>query len=273
MKRPSVIGILVLLIGVLFLLSELHVIAFSGRIFTAPVVWSLILALVGLFGLFGNRHKISLFSLFLLVLGLVLAARNASLVTLLNRTSGWNLFWGLLIVFIGLELLLPRRWRRIHVSREKWADHVHISSGEKRTSIRHGWKKSHWKDTHDYRKTETRKWLGDLSLGQSPWVLRDMNLWNGIGDIRINLATAHMEAGTYHIALGGWIGDVRLLIPDGVGVEVSGSVHLGDVSVFGKQESGVNPLMEYTDENFQEANVKLYLDIDLKIGDVQILRV
>jgi|GEM_PF-5354932 len=289
MRRPSVLGIVIVTIGVLFLLSEFHLVSFDPAMFSSAVVWSLILALVGLSGVLGSRKRLDLASLFIFLLGLLLALQNAHLVPLLERTSGWNLLWGLLIVYIGLEMLLPRRWRR---HRKK--NHAQIAGMGRAKDKVTGWDVRDWygspprgtsggdedgkKRSRGHRVmegvfTEAKKWIGDLSIGQYSWVLKDMSLWNGLGDIRLNLATAQMEPGTYHLSLGGWIGDVRLLVPQHVALHVSANVSLGDVTVFDERDSGMSSAVEYRDDDFDTADIKIHLDVNLKIGDVQIARV
>ncbi|QQE77660.1 cell wall-active antibiotics response protein LiaF [Alicyclobacillus sp. SO9] len=263
MKRPSLIGILILVIGVLFLLEQLHVGINNQALLRPDVLWPLALAVVGLFGVVGNTsRRFPVWSVFALTLGLGLAVRNAGLWPSLNRTSSWNLFWGLFIVFVGLQMVLPKHWKK-HRFVRSWS-----KSGDKRTftidATDYTGKKQH---------TVNRKWVGDLNVGQQPWVLKDLSLWNGVGDVRVNLNTARAESGTYHINIGGWIGDVRVLVPYGLPVHIVSDINIGDVKMFGESHSGMHPNVEYEDEEFEEADTKVFINIELKIGDVQIMKV
>lgn len=121
--------------------------------------------------------------------------------------------------------------------------------------------------------TGTRHWIGDVSLGSQPWVLEDLSVWNGIGDVRINLATAHLEDRSYTLAIEGWIGDIRVLVPGSITVCVDAAVGLGDVTVFEHAESGTSRQIHHEDPEFEQSERKIVLHLRLKIGDVKVVRV
>ncbi|MCL6445921.1 MAG: cell wall-active antibiotics response protein, partial [Alicyclobacillus sp.] len=121
---------------------------------------------------------------------------------------------------------------------------------------------------------QTRRVVGDLSIGQHPWVLKDMNLWNAIGDIRVNLATAHVEDGTYQLDVSGYIGDIRVLVPEGLSVDVTCSLKVGDVNVFGDRHSGMGHReVSFRDPDFDTAVKRVIIRVELIVGDVLVQRV
>jgi lia operon protein LiaF len=118
-----------------------------------------------------------------------------------------------------------------------------------------------------------RRWIGDISVGRNAWTLQDMELWNYIGDVRVNFATAHVEDGTYDVKIGGWIGDVRVLVPSHLSVRVDASVGMGDLTVFNEDSSGTGRRVQFEDPAFSTEKKRIILRIDLKLGDVQVVRV
>lgn len=293
MRRGAGFGIIILGIGIVYLLDQAGVISLTPVWWSGRVLWPLVLVLIGGSGLHEfRRGRIPWGSLFFVVLGLSLSARATGFFPWLNPFTGGGLFWSLLLIFVGLYFLFPKRWRGHFVP-------VIVVRGKRRD--KKGWKhgaasKSKWdfselddltmnlpphgKDRHrEHRGTDRHRdrgnWrlIGDLSIGGHPWVLRDMELWNGIGDIRVNLATAHVEDGDYHLDIGGWIGDVRVLVPDTLDVAVDGDVGVGDLEVFGERHAGTGRAMHIEDENYAQSTRRCKIVVRLKIGDVQIVRV
>jgi lia operon protein LiaF len=258
-------GLLLVLGGLLYLLDKLDLLQGWGLAFTPGVIWPLLLAFAGVSSLGrGIQYgKVPWFSIYLIVLGLLLALRNSHLVAALQNVGGWSLFWSLSIIFMGLSLLWPKRsrWPRVraHVNNNT----IDIGVDE----LVRGWRA--WKPN----KQSTWRWIGDISIGRQAWTLKDTDLWNAVGDVRVNLATAHVEDGTYRITVGGWVGDVRILVPESLAVSVNAYVGLGDMVLFEERQSGTGRRLHYVDPQFNQAARRVIIDIDLKIGDVQVVRV
>lgn len=270
MRRGAGLGIIIVAIGVLYLLAQTGVIAVSPVWWSGSVLWPLVLVVIGGFGLNEfSRGRIPLWSLFLVVWGLALAAKGTGHFHWLNHIGGWSLFLALLLIFAGLHLVFPRRWRGrldpfvVVVNRRRH----HVEQPEEIVIGRHG------RPGRRPRRQSDWRLIGDLSIGQQPWVLRNMELWNGIGDIRVNLATAHVEDGDYHLDIGGWIGDVRVLVPENLDVAVDVEVGVGDVEVFGEAHSGTGRRAHMEDLTYETSARRCRVTISLKIGDVQVVRV
>lgn len=267
MRTSTVIGIVLVLAGTLYFLGELGLVHVSGQLWSAGVLWPFVLVLLGFAG-FKPFHKghIPVWPLYLMILGLALSVRNSGYVTILEHVSGWSLAFALFFVFLGVQLLTPRR-RHPHRP-----DEPPIRASDVTIDI----PTSDSSDAVSDRKSKSaidRRYIGDISLGRNAWILKDMDLWNYIGDVRVNFATAHVEDGTYDVKIGGWIGDVRVLVPSHLPVRVDASVGMGDVSVFDEGSSGTGRNVHYEDPSFTMAEKRIILRIDLKLGDVQVVRV
>lgn len=191
-------GFFLVLGGLLYLLDELNVFHGWGLVFTPGVIWPLLLAVVGMSSLGGTvRHgKVPCFAIYLTLMGLLLALRNSHLVTALQNISSWGVFWSLSITFTGLSLLWPKRirWPRVRVRMNNNTHDIDVDELVSR-----------WRDWNP-NKQSTWRWIGDISIGRQAWTLKDTDLWNAVGDVRVNLATAHVEDGTYRITIGvGWV--------------------------------------------------------------------
>ncbi len=264
-SRARLVGLILVAGGVLYLLAQMNLLASFGLAVTPGTLWPLALAVIGLYGCTSwKRGRTPWFSLFLVSFGVVLFLRNSHWIPPLLQVSVWSLFWCLALILFGLYLLIPRksRWRmKVHTR-----DHVHTMDLSDVAKSWREWKRQ--RDTH-----ASWRWIGDISLGRQPWTLKNTELWNAIGDVRVNLTTAHIEDGTHEITIGGWIGDVRVLVPEGLAVTVNASVNLGDLTVFTDHHSGTGRKVHYVDPDFAEAAKRVIINVDLKIGDVQIIRV
>lgn len=76
--------------------------------------------------------------------------------------------------------------------------------------------------------------FGDLKR-TGPWQLPAASRWDSIfGDVKLDLREARVPAGEIRIDARSFFGDIELLVPEGVLVDVRGKTYLGDV----KQEAG-----------------------------------
>ncbi len=249
--RSSGIGLVLICAGILYLLVQTHVLDF---VISGAVIWSIVLIVAGILSVTGSRRKFSIWGLYMIVLGALYLAKYAAHVSLLASVNDWALLFGLAVIFAGIEMLTPKRWRK-HIRVELTSDPI---TGKARRIERH---------------RADRRLIGDISIGQQPWVLKDLNLWNGIGDVRVNLGTARYEEGTYKIDVGGWIGDIRILVPDTLPVRVIAVLGVGDITLFDDNHSGMKREVMYEDPQFADAPTKVILTVELKIGDVEIVRV
>ena len=120
-------------------------------------------------------------------------------------------------------------------------------------------------------------------------VLTDIPISGGIGDERATVA-GPVEAEYRHaigeyvvdfrsveVGVGGastevslWIGDLVVIVPDGVDLMIDTRAGLGNVIVFGQESAGVGPDIEYTTPGAGDAVLRL--DIDVAIGQVEVRR-
>ena len=266
MRTSSWIGLLLVVGGALYLLSQFNVLQVSSGIWSFHALWPLLLVALGLGGLSGfRRGRIPWGSMVVALLGVFLFLHNSGLSPALASMSATGVFWAFVLIFIGLEVFFPKRFR----SR---GPRISVNIDGKRQDI-------YWKDTFGEwkgwkpKQAQNRHWIGDVSMGGQPWAMDDLDIWHGIGDVRINLATAHLEDRTYAVAVEGWIGDVRILVPSSLAVAVDVDVNLGDVNVFEHSESGTGRRVHFQDAAYDTETRRVHLNIQLKIGDVQVVRV
>lgn len=264
MRTSSWIGLILVFGGVLYLLSEFHILVIVSGVWTFHALWPLLLVALGL-GSTVQRGRVRFGALVVALFGVFLFLHNSGLSPVLAGVSATGVFWASVLIFVGLQVFFPSPFRSrgpkisVHIDGKKhdvaWKDGFGDWGG--------------WKAP----RTANRHWIGDVSLGSQPWVLADLDIWHGIGDVRINLATAHLEDKTYELRIEGWIGDVRVLVPASLPIETNVEMNIGDVNIFEHAESGTGRRVHYQDVAFDSASKRVRLNVRLKIGDVQIVRV
>jgi lia operon protein LiaF len=271
-----VVGLFVIVAGILEFLLKSGVIPVTSVWMSGPVLWPLLLVLIGMPGLFKflsgkQSRKFPFGSVFFIVEGLFLSLRASHHWMGLSQVGFWSLTGALIAVFVGFSLLFPKYGR--------FMDVIVVSKSRKKSwHSQKSWDSMKGKPTaqyDSYAKEPRRSLLilGDLSIGRNPWVLKDMRLWNGIGDIRVNLTTAHVENGTYKVEIHGWIGEVRVLVPEDLPVFIVANVSIGDILLFGEENAGTGRTAHHQDVEYATATRRCEIEIGLHIGEVEVVRV
>lgn len=103
------------------------------------------------------------------------------------------------------------------------------------------------------------------------WVVADEETWTFIGDTKLDMSEAEIPLGETSIRLYGFIGDVDLRIPEGVGLSVSSIAFLNDTKIFGNKRSQFLLPVEFTTDGYAEAERKVRLDTAFFITDLDIV--
>lgn len=116
--------------------------------------------------------------------------------------------------------------------------------------------------------------LGSVDFNQSNWHLEPMNIYHGIGDYSFDFNKAYIPERETLIQLKGWIGDVNILIPEGIPIRVQAKVTIGEVTIFSSSSAHVfGPNVYFESPHYEEAVKKIDFVIDMMIGEVKIDKV
>jgi predicted membrane protein len=94
--------------------------------------------------------------------------------------------------------------------------------------------------------------LGDVRRSGS-WDVSEEEFWVGIGDVRLDLTEANVPEGKTSLRIYGFVGDVRIVIPEGLGVAVASSAFLCDARVLGRKTDTFLGTFYWESEGYQEA--------------------
>jgi lia operon protein LiaF len=115
--------------------------------------------------------------------------------------------------------------------------------------------------------------IGDVKFNQPNWPLEPMRLYNMIGDYYFDISKAYVPEGETPIQIKGWIGDVKMLIPEDIPVDIYVAGSIGDIKIFGQKSSDIKPNLSYRSPGYEEAEKKLKIEIEFSIGSVRINKV
>lgn len=121
----------------------------------------------------------------------------------------------------------------------------------------------------DYHKKEF-SFVGDIEYNTPNWKLEPMYLSNMAGDFYFDFSKAFIPEKETPINISAWAGDVRILMPENVAFCVNASVIAGDIAVFGQKLDGINRVITYQSNDYEEAVQKINFTLKLKAGSVRI---
>jgi lia operon protein LiaF len=112
--------------------------------------------------------------------------------------------------------------------------------------------------------------IGDLHLTKQRFELDDMNMANGIGDVKIDLSKAIIPEGESTIAISGLIGDIDIYVPYDLEASVAGSVTFGELEVLGNKQSGISRQLNLETKGYRQADRKVKISVSVFIGDIDV---
>jgi lia operon protein LiaF len=113
--------------------------------------------------------------------------------------------------------------------------------------------------------------LGDIRR-DGAWDVVDEEIWLAVGDVRLDLTEATVPAGETNIRVYGLVGDVRLIVPEGVGVSVSSWAFVSEGRVFGqKEETYVTPLQMASDD-YETTDRKVRVELYAFVNELSVRR-
>ncbi|MGG0719196.1 cell wall-active antibiotics response protein LiaF [Robertmurraya massiliosenegalensis] len=262
MKHKSInqtlFALFLLALGVVLLLINIGVISMEMKeIFV--VFYPFLLFIIGLSMLLKNllrkgRKKFTFSTLLLLFSSLLILDRFE--VISLQFMDVWRL-WPVLIILIALSLLFKNSTLKIDID---------LSSKDKEFVTDNG--------SEFQEKKKVSGWIGDVSYKDSNWALEPMELNNSIGDYFFDFSKAFIPERETQIVINGRVGDVKMIIPENIPVNIQAHSKIGDVRIFNNKGDSLNSRgMYYKSQDYDEATRKLKITIDIKIGSIRIDKV
>lgn len=112
--------------------------------------------------------------------------------------------------------------------------------------------------------------LQSLRWDREPWELKNTTIWFFAGEARLDLSLAMVEAGETTVTIQGVAGDVEIIIPDDLGIELDCTVLLGQINGFARKETGLMNRMVWRSPNYDTSEQKVKLQLSFVVADIDI---
>lgn len=162
----------------------------------------------------------------------------------IGHINGWTLVWAGGILFIGLEVLAPNMGRRRRGS-GRWS-------------------------------------VGDHHIGPQITIESDRRWTRGggaqhhvnhaVGDLRLDLSEVQLPPGESTWYVSALIGEITVLVPEGLAVDVEAQVRVGDIRLFHQRADGFARSMVFTSPGYAEADQKVNIRASVLVGEVTVRR-
>lgn len=113
------------------------------------------------------------------------------------------------------------------------------------------------------------KLLGDVRR-RGAWRLTDEEIWSLVGDVKLDLTEAAIPDGETTLRILGIVGDIRLAVPEDVGIAVESTSIATEARVFGQKHRRVVTPYRYVSAGYDAAEKRLRLEISRVVADVRV---
>ncbi|TSB45780.1 cell wall-active antibiotics response protein LiaF [Alkalicoccobacillus porphyridii] len=249
--RRTIIGSIFAAVGLIILFNTL---SFFSNSFVAPLIF----LVLGVF--FVKKQKRKLSRLFFLIAIVIFFGQ-------LLHIDFFSLFIALGLFYFGWKMVksdkgsTPKKKQKRSKKKEiksetegvpaKNEEPVIQSSMEQHTFVR-------------------KSFLGEVRYTQSSFDLKDMTIWNGMGDVRIDLTKAIIPEGETLIIVQNVIGDIQIYIPEDLGYSIQSFVLAGDCSILQSKHSGVNQTVLMRSPSYEHNVRKVKLVLSCALGSVKV---
>jgi hypothetical protein len=104
------------------------------------------------------------------------------------------------------------------------------------------------------------------------WQVADEEIWLFVGDVRLDMTQAEIPLGETRIRVFGFVGNVRLVVPEGVGVSVSSMAFVTDARVLGQRRDGFLVPVHLASDDYETAERKVHLETMSFVADIKVKR-
>lgn len=177
------------------------------------------------------------------LLALLLAALALVANLHVAHIQGWTIFWAVVVLGAGFQFL-----------RGSWTIGSSHRSGA-------GWQ------------------VGDIDIGMDLGANtlharaergRSHSSGQLIGDVRLDLSQTALPEGETPFDLACMVGDITVLVPDGLAVAVEADTMVGDIRVFQEQLDGIGRHLRYETQGYAEAPVRVRIAAQAMVGDITV---
>ena len=148
--------------------------------------------------------------------------------------NGWAFFFPLLLIALGVWLILRPRMLGPH--------------GQIQTRL-----------------------LGDIDR-TGDWQVVTEEIWLAIGDIHMDFTHARVPEGETILTVFGFVNDLKLIVPEGVGIGLHCSAFVSDVKMYGEKETTIFMPMDRNSDDYATCSRKVLIRTNHFVVDIKVKR-
>lgn len=211
-----------------------------------------------------------IFGLLMVVFGLLLLGRTLDI---FYFTFGEMLRFLMAFVFIlvGIWLIVRKKDREVRFQAHVQFGDSHTSTGPSAASTPpHGPQPAGQGADTEIRKAKYSKLLGDLFIDCANIRLENVEISMGVGDTEIKLHGGRLSRGLNRMVISGFVGDIRIFIPQDMPYYAHCSNFIGNIDAGGQRADGFSNTIESQSADYEAAESKLYIAANNFIGDIKL---
>ena len=114
------------------------------------------------------------------------------------------------------------------------------------------------------------KLLGEYRQIEQNYIIEDINIQTGFGDVQIDLSDTIIPQGETVILIRGLIGNIELNVPSDIGMSVQTSLLCGKINLLKDSKTAFNLTQKYQSTGYKNASRKIKIVVSLLIGDIEV---
>ncbi|PPA72400.1 hypothetical protein C4B60_03215 [Jeotgalibacillus proteolyticus] len=247
---------ILLIFGILLLLLNLNILELGDQSFFSFVI-PLILLFWGLsfLGRYVKNRRSGLFrGSFLTIYGGLLTTSFLGYAEF--AYDDWWRLWPLLLIVLAVSIFSPKR--KIYFTYD--------SDKSKYDTV---------KESNAGKIIRTKGFtVGNVQYTDDNWALGDMRMHQGVGNYYIDLSKAYVPEGESIIHLSGWVGNIKMVIPEDLSVKINAAVTVGEINVFNNRPvNKAGNQLSFKSADYDDAYKKVSIKVSVNAGSVRITHV
>ncbi len=114
--------------------------------------------------------------------------------------------------------------------------------------------------------------VGDIRR-DGTWQVTDEEIWIGVGDLDLDMSEAEIPLGETRIQIYGFVADVDVYLPPGVGVALSSTAFVTEAGLFGRKRERFLSTLYLSSDDYESAERKIRLDMTCFVAEFKIKQV
>jgi len=113
------------------------------------------------------------------------------------------------------------------------------------------------------------RFVGDIHRS-GPWQVVNEEFSQFVGDIHLDLTQAVIQPGETHLRFTGFVGELALTVPAGVGVSLAASAFVSDLNLFGQKRDAIFSPVDLSTPGYATAERRLRVEMAYFVAEARI---